>query len=199
MTDDLTAIARKGLELAEKATPGRWEFNAFSHPNLTHRGNIVAHCKGFPDRWVANAVGQETTGERIANAEFIAFARTALPALAQAQLLDQGAEIERLRAIEFAAHQLTDSLAFHNRNGCFEPVDSAWYALECTLSPPKKTRGPDRRTHTETLDGERLFFWPRHNGVAKNRRTNPDRRARREGGESSPAMDDGLPHMNRNE
>lgn len=60
--------------MAEKWTPGPWEFRPYGGMFPSHRGNIISICRGFPQRWVADAVGQETADEREANARLIAAA-----------------------------------------------------------------------------------------------------------------------------
>ena len=46
-----------------------WVFRPMS--GKPHRGRIISACKGWPEKIVAEATGQETADERLANAELI--------------------------------------------------------------------------------------------------------------------------------
>jgi hypothetical protein len=52
-----------------KSTPTPWAIS--DHTGNIHRGWIKSVCRGFPERIVAQALGQETVEERDANASLI--------------------------------------------------------------------------------------------------------------------------------
>lgn len=61
------------MKASARFTPGPWVYRPPIGLGL-HRGDIVSICKGFPERFVATAAGQEDAAERLANAYLIAAA-----------------------------------------------------------------------------------------------------------------------------
>jgi hypothetical protein len=71
-----------------------------NHAGVISRGWIKSVCKGFPERIVAQVMGQETTAEREANTAYIVRACNAYPDMVKA-----------LEQIEYASRKdsLTDA------------------------------------------------------------------------------------------
>jgi len=92
MSDEAVRIAREALELADKATPGPWKAeNLFGHIS------VVAPKEQLWKPYLARAFGavHGHYGAVWDDAEFSAFARTALPLLARA-VLEMAEELDRV-------------------------------------------------------------------------------------------------------
>src|SRR3989304_998991 len=103
MTEDLKALAERAIELAGEATAGPWHTLKMAEtlaPEFRVTGIYGEDCKIYHAKLDPICL-PETHERQIADATFIAFARTALPKLAQAYLdaLDKLAEAEKWRDI----------------------------------------------------------------------------------------------------
>jgi hypothetical protein len=103
MTDapDILETAQKALELSAKATPGPWDrVDAPNHPGFGEfAGQVMVYANALP---LCGYRGPPMTPD---DCDLIAFARTAMPELANEVLRLRG-EVDALREVERAARSV---------------------------------------------------------------------------------------------